>query len=231
MNNITAQYSLRDRIFMEQMAREAAARHRTPEPIGDPHPKGVIVQGDEFMTEKISDPDYVPYCGPCVPMQRVRRVSDGFECPTCCNKSNWDLTKFNHNVDVQFTPEHAEAGEKAKAELQQNGPATSIIERPRDLESEHLGDNLIENAKAHAAEAAVDELIRISDRHDWKEDRGKKGTTLHPCGKCMQPFFGKRSRKYCVLCQEKITRHVNQVTREQHNKPFYEANRRDRRHG
>lgn len=91
--------------FEMQLAEECAARHRTPKATVT-HPKGVIVPGDEFMTEKLRDPDYVPYCGPCVPMQRVRRVADGFQCPTCGNKSNFDLTRFNGNINVQYEPEH-----------------------------------------------------------------------------------------------------------------------------
>lgn len=87
--------------LISMMAAQAAARHRIPK-ADCLHPKGVIVPNSEFMTEKLQDPDYVPYCGPCVPMQRLRRVSDGFLCPNCGNHSNWDLTKFNGNKDVQF---------------------------------------------------------------------------------------------------------------------------------
>jgi len=83
------------------LAAQCAERHRIPKALVE-HPKGVIVPGDPFMTMKLKDPDYVPYCGPCVPMQRLRRVADGFECPTCKNKANYDLTPFNGNVGVQY---------------------------------------------------------------------------------------------------------------------------------
>lgn len=84
-----------------QFAEQAAARYRIPKSTVT-HPAGVIVPGDPFMTEKLQDPDYVPYCGPCVPMQRVRRTEYGFRCPSCGNKSNYDLTRYNGNVAVQY---------------------------------------------------------------------------------------------------------------------------------
>lgn len=95
-------YGPAEKRWMEAMAEDAAARHRIPKSTVE-HPKNVIVPGDPFMTEKLKDPDYVPYCGPCMPMQRIRRVADGFVCPGCGNKSNFDLTKFNGNVDVKYS--------------------------------------------------------------------------------------------------------------------------------
>lgn len=95
--------------FERELAAQCAERHRTPKSTVT-HPAGVIVPGDDFMTMKLRDPDYVPYCGPCVPMQRVRRVADGFECPTCGNKSNFDLTKFNGNVDVKYLAANPSTG-------------------------------------------------------------------------------------------------------------------------
>jgi len=87
---------------LEQMlALQLAARHQIPKATVE-HPAGVIVPGDPFMTMKLRDPDYVPYCSPCTLMQRLRRVADGFECPACGNKANFDLTKFNGNKDVQY---------------------------------------------------------------------------------------------------------------------------------
>jgi hypothetical protein len=77
------------------------SRHEIPEATVD-HPKGVIVPNDPFMTEKLKDRNYVPYCTPCTLMQRLRRVEDGFICPSCGNKANWDLTKFNGNINVQY---------------------------------------------------------------------------------------------------------------------------------
>jgi hypothetical protein len=87
--------------FERVLAEQCAARHRIPKATVE-HPKGVIVPGDPFMTKKLRDPDYVPYCMPCTPMQRLRRVADGFECPTCRNKLNYDLTRFNGNINVQY---------------------------------------------------------------------------------------------------------------------------------
>jgi hypothetical protein len=92
---------MRDLTLAERaFAADCAERHRIPKATVT-HPP-IIVPGDPFMTEKLRDPDYVPYCGPCVPMQRLRRVADGFECPTCGNKMNYDLTHFNGNVNVQY---------------------------------------------------------------------------------------------------------------------------------
>lgn len=87
--------------YFNSLAAECAARHRIMKATVR-HPAGVIVQGDPFMTKKLRDPDYVPYCGPCTPMQRLRRVTNGFECPACGNKSNFDLTPYNSNINVQY---------------------------------------------------------------------------------------------------------------------------------
>lgn len=91
--------------FERRLAEECAARHRIPKSTVA-HPTGVIVQGDDFMTEKLQDPDYVPYCGPCDPMQRIRRTSFGFECPRCHRKSNYDLTPYDGNMNVQYKGQH-----------------------------------------------------------------------------------------------------------------------------
>jgi predicted RNA-binding Zn-ribbon protein involved in translation (DUF1610 family) len=66
------------------------------------HPEGVIVPGDKFMTMKIADPDYVPYCIVESTCGRVRRTEFGFECPTCGNQMNYDLTHYNGNINVQY---------------------------------------------------------------------------------------------------------------------------------
>lgn len=89
---------------LKLLAEMLAERHRTPKAEFD-HPKGVIVPGDAFMTEKLKDRDYVPYCfgSGC---GRTRRVADGFLCPTCGNKMNYDLTHFNGNVDVKYEDDH-----------------------------------------------------------------------------------------------------------------------------
>lgn len=86
---------------LARFAEEAAARHRIPKATVT-HPKGVIVPGNPFMTEKLQDPDYVPYCSPCTPMQRLRRTTYGFYCPSCGTKANYDLTRYNGNVAVQY---------------------------------------------------------------------------------------------------------------------------------
>ncbi|KAF1046357.1 MAG: hypothetical protein GAK35_01042 [Herbaspirillum frisingense] len=86
-----------------------AARHRIPKATVA-HPAGVIVPDDEFMTEKLRDPDYVPYCMMSGPCGRVRRTTFGFECPTCGNKTNFDLTHYNGNVDVQYEGGNAAEG-------------------------------------------------------------------------------------------------------------------------
>ncbi len=85
----------------KRLAEELAARHRTPKSLVT-HPTGVIVPGDEFMTEKLKDPDYVPYCSKCEPAYRVRRMSYGFRCPNCGNRMNYDLTHYNNNVNVSY---------------------------------------------------------------------------------------------------------------------------------
>lgn len=86
--------------FFTRLAAECAARHHIPKSTVE-HPAGVIVPGDEFMTKKLRDPDYVPYCfgSGC---GRTRRTEFGFQCPTCGNKMNYDLTHYNGNVDVQY---------------------------------------------------------------------------------------------------------------------------------
>ncbi len=84
-----------------RLATECAARHHTPKATVT-HPSGVIVQGDPLMTAKLSDPNYVPYCfgDGC---GRTRRTEFGFECPTCGNKMNYDLTHYDGNVNVQYS--------------------------------------------------------------------------------------------------------------------------------
>lgn len=86
--------------YFQALALQLAARHHTPKATVT-HP-AVIVPGDEFMTMKLRDPDYVPYCLVKSACGRVRRVADGFECPTCRNKMNYDLTHFDGNANVQY---------------------------------------------------------------------------------------------------------------------------------
>jgi hypothetical protein len=83
-----------------RLAMELAVRHRIPKSTVR-HPAGVIVPGDRFMTGKLRDPDYVPYCmgDGC---GRTRRVVEGFECPSCGNRMNFDLTHYDGNISVQY---------------------------------------------------------------------------------------------------------------------------------
>jgi hypothetical protein len=176
--------------YEQMLARELAARHEIPKSTVA-HPPGVIVPDDAFMTEKLRDPDYVPYCMRCSPMQRLRRVVDGFECPTCGNKANWDLTTFNNNVDVQFDPMYL--------------PTASL---------DNIPPSKLDPSKAHL---------------DWSEDEGKKNTSYHKCNKCTQTFFGKNSRKYCLSCQEDVSRHVTSKRNDACTEPFAALNRKERR--
>lgn len=86
---------------LQLMAAQLAARHRIPEATVD-HPKGVICVGNPFMTEKLRDRNYVPYCGHCTLCYRLRRTEYGFICPSCGNKANFDLTKYDGNINVQY---------------------------------------------------------------------------------------------------------------------------------
>jgi hypothetical protein len=88
-------------LHIQLLAEQLGARHRTPVSTVD-HPKGVIVPGNPFMTDKLKDRDYVPYCSKCTLCYRLRRTSFGFECPNCHNKANFDLTPFNDNINVQY---------------------------------------------------------------------------------------------------------------------------------
>lgn len=81
-----------------------SARHHTPKATVT-HPQGVVVPGDAFMTHKLTDPDYVPYCMVKSECGRVRRTEFGFQCPTCGNKMNYDLTHYDGNANVQYEPQ------------------------------------------------------------------------------------------------------------------------------
>lgn len=83
-----------------RLVEECAARHRTPESTVE-HPVGVIVPDDPFMTEKLKEKNYVPYCMG-TGCGRTRRTEFGFQCPTCGNKMNYDLTHYNGNIEVQY---------------------------------------------------------------------------------------------------------------------------------
>ena len=79
------------------------------------HPQGVVVPGDAFMTGKLREPGYAPYCLKRTKCGRVQRTDFGFECPSCGNRMNYDLTHYNGNVDVQYEP----AQETASREVSQ----------------------------------------------------------------------------------------------------------------
>lgn len=88
---------------VKKLITDLAARHNIPE-TNIRHPEGVIVPGDEFMTIKLAgDTNYVPYCMKHAECCRVRRTEYGFECPTCKNKMNYDLTHYDGNINVQYS--------------------------------------------------------------------------------------------------------------------------------
>jgi hypothetical protein len=178
-----------DTLYAAMLAEQCAARHRTPKATVT-HPKGVIVPGSTLLTENIRDPDYVPYCGPCDPMQRMRRNETGFYCPTCLNKTNWDLSKFNGNADVQFDPEYADMEWVATHQAK--------VQALKDREAKHK--------KPFSENQDPATKFQI----DWSEDAGKKNTHFHPCNKCGKSFFGKKSRKYCVVCNEQNEERLKQ---------------------
>jgi hypothetical protein len=78
-----------------------AARHYIPSSTVA-HPTGVIIPDDAFMTMKLRDPSYVPYCIKRAACGRVRRTEFGFECPCCGNRMNFDLTHYDGNANVQY---------------------------------------------------------------------------------------------------------------------------------
>lgn len=85
------------------LAAQMAERHRIPEATVT-HP-AVIVPNNPFMTEKLQDKNYVPYCARCTLCYRLRRTEFGFECPNCHTQANFDLTPYNGNVGVQYVTE------------------------------------------------------------------------------------------------------------------------------
>lgn len=87
------------------LARQLAERHRIPE-TSIVHPE-VLVHNrdgtvDTFMTAKLREPHYVPYCLNLLECGRLRRTEWGFKCPTCGNKANYDLTKYDGNQNVKY---------------------------------------------------------------------------------------------------------------------------------
>lgn len=90
---------------LEAMAARLAYRHTIPE---SPHihPKVFVKQGDgtvdAFMTAKLREPHYVPYCLKEASCARVRRTDYGFYCPWCGNKMNYDLSHYDGNKNVEY---------------------------------------------------------------------------------------------------------------------------------
>ena len=86
--------------FVLRTGRLAARHYVSSAPVE--HPKGVIVPNDPFMTQKLREPGYAPYCLQHDACGRVQRTEFGFQCPCCGNRMNYDLTHYNGNVDVQY---------------------------------------------------------------------------------------------------------------------------------
>lgn len=86
--------------FLARAGMLAARHYLSSTPVE--HPNGVVVSGNAFMTMKLREPGYAPYCLKRNACGRVRRTAFGFECPSCGNRMNYDLTHYNGNVDVQY---------------------------------------------------------------------------------------------------------------------------------
>lgn len=87
------------------MAARLAERHRIPE-TDIVHPKVFVPDHkggvNEFMTAKLREPHYVPYCLIGRDCARVRRTEWGFQCPYCGNKMNFDLSHYDGNANVKY---------------------------------------------------------------------------------------------------------------------------------
>jgi hypothetical protein len=90
---------------LQRLAEQLAAKHRIP-PTDVNHPR---LKDDPMQPQKDADPNYVPYCFG-TGCGRTRRTRYGFQCPTCGNKMNYDLTHYDGNKNVQY------AGEPARPE-------------------------------------------------------------------------------------------------------------------
>jgi hypothetical protein len=94
---------------LERLAAQLAERHRIPKSTVS-HPEVVFPGDDGFMAMKMKeDPDYVPYCLVKSECGRVRRTPYGFQCPTCGNQMNYDLTHYDGNKKVQYVGDPAPA--------------------------------------------------------------------------------------------------------------------------
>lgn len=90
---------------LEALAHRLAERHRIPVSKHE-HPKVFVKNGDgtvdTFMTAKLREPHYVPYCLVGADCARVRRTEYGFKCPRCGNQMNWDLSHYDGNKNVEY---------------------------------------------------------------------------------------------------------------------------------
>lgn len=136
---------------LERLAEQLARKHRIPK-AEHTHPP-VIIPGDDFMTEKLRDPDYVPYCLVKPDCGRVRRTAYGFWCPTCGNQMNYDLTHYDGNLSVQY------ASEPPPLEVTASGlPPAPLewIDQLRDLPSVQIAERRLKHAEITAWNAKVE---------------------------------------------------------------------------
>jgi hypothetical protein len=94
------------------MAARLAEKHKIP--VTDiRHPWVKLIQPDgtedTWMQDKLrysDDGNYVPYCLRGTGCGRLHKTEYGFKCPTCGNKANYDLTRYNGNLNVVYEPGH-----------------------------------------------------------------------------------------------------------------------------
>lgn len=93
---------------LQALAARLAKKHMIPKS-DIVHPKVLVTNSDgtidEFMTDKLRNSDdghYVPYCMVGTDCGRVRKTAWGFECPTCGNKMNYDLSHYDGNINVVY---------------------------------------------------------------------------------------------------------------------------------
>jgi hypothetical protein len=130
------------------LAAQLAEKHRIPE-TSIVHPE---LANDPMLPQKQADPNYVPYCLKTADCGRVRRRRYGFECPTCGNKMNYDLTHYDGNKSVEY------AGEPAKPEDALAGFPPVPGERwwPERVASARLAQRRAKHAERTAWNDAVD---------------------------------------------------------------------------
>lgn len=87
----------KDDPFVKMLIADLLARHVSPTPsqeVLDAIPDNVVVPDDSFLTEKIQDPTYTPYCLRTIRCGRLHRTVYGFTCPNCKAKLNHNLTPY-----------------------------------------------------------------------------------------------------------------------------------------